>query len=379
MTQSPVNNPLLETVQTQIDEQLAPLVADVDQHGLYPVDYLRALGSIGGFGVCIPPEFGGLGQSLAQQIEVTTAVGATCGSTAFMVWCQSVSAWYLKYAPNAAVRQRYLARVASAELLSGSGMSNAVKHLAGIEKIHLQAERDGDGYRVNGFLPWVSNLGEDHLLIAAAKVEDAGYIMFAVPCNRAGLALHPCPAFSGMEGTRTLNLRFHDVHIGADDVVAHPHQFADYLAGIKPGFILGQVGMGLGVVQGSIDTIRKYNRSHAHVNVFLNDQGGELQAELDALKTRTAELADQAEAGTALLLDVLRVRAQASELALRAANSALLHAGARGYLMSNPAQRRLREAIFVSIVTPALKHLRKEIHDLESRARAAAEPATAAA
>jgi hypothetical protein len=43
-----------------------------------------------------------------------------------------------------------------------------------------------------------------------------------------------------------------------------------------------------------------------------------------------------------------------------------LHAGAKGYLMRHPAQRRLREAVFVAIVTPALKHLRKEIHDLES-------------
>ncbi|MBX6393573.1 MAG: acyl-CoA dehydrogenase, partial [Burkholderiales bacterium] len=69
---------------------------------------------------------------------------------------------------------------------------------------------------------------------------------------------------------------------------------------------------------------------------------------------------------------VLKARARASELTLRAANSAVLHAGARGYLMRHPAQRRLREAVFVAIVTPALKHLRKEIGDLErQRAEAA--------
>jgi alkylation response protein AidB-like acyl-CoA dehydrogenase len=65
------------------------------------------------------------------------------------------------------------------------------------------------------------------------------------------------------------------------------------------------------------------------------------------------------------MLAVLKARAGTSELALRAANSAVLHAGARGYLMRHSAQRRLREAVFVAIVTPALKHLRKEIRDLE--------------
>jgi hypothetical protein len=67
------------------------------------------------------------------------------------------------------------------------------------------------------------------------------------------------------------------------------------------------------------------------------------------------------EASNDHLIEVLDVRAHASELALRAAQSALLHAGARGYLMSSDVQRRVRESHFVAIVTPALKHLRKEI------------------
>jgi hypothetical protein len=37
----------------------------------------------------------------------------------------------------------------------------------------------------------------------------------------------------------------------------------------------------------------------------------------------------------------------------------MLHCGARGYLKSHRAQRRLREAYFIAIVTPATKQLRK--------------------
>jgi alkylation response protein AidB-like acyl-CoA dehydrogenase len=59
-------------------------------------------------------------------------------------------------------------------------------------------------------------------------------------------------------------------------------------------------------------------------------------------------------------------RAHASELALRAAQSALLHAGARGYLLSSDVQRRVRESHFVAIVTPAIKHLRKEMARLST-------------
>ncbi|HEY9571999.1 MAG TPA: acyl-CoA dehydrogenase, partial [Pusillimonas sp.] len=133
-------------------------------------------------------------------------------------------------------------------------------------------------------------------------------------------------------------------------------------------FVLGQAGMGFGIVQASLKTIRETNVSHAHVNIYLDDQGEELAQELADLKARAAHLAQLAQAGTAPILDVLKLRAQTSELTLKAANSAVLHAGAKGYLMRHSAQRRLREAVFVAIVTPALKHLRKEIHDLEQAA-----------
>ena len=62
-----------------------------------------------------------------------------------------------------------------------------------------------------------------------------------------------------------------------------------------------------------------------------------------------------------LITEVMRVRLAGGELSLRAANAAMLHQGARGYLRKATAQRRLREAYFVAIVTPALKHLRREI------------------
>src|SRR3546814_18872291 len=121
-------------------------------------------------------------------------------------------------------------------------MSNAVKHLAGIEKIHLSAQREGDGYVVNGSLPWVSNVGADHLVIVAASVEGEGYIMFAAEGGLPGLEQPPCPAFSGLAGPQTMNLRFKNVAIPASAVLAHPNQFVASLKRLKVGFRLVQAG-----------------------------------------------------------------------------------------------------------------------------------------
>jgi len=351
-----------------IETELAPQVQAIDREGLYPAQFMHELGALGGFGAALPAESGGAGLGLAAQIEVTAKVGEHCGSTAFLVWCQSSCAWYLHNSDNAAVRERYLNDVAQGRLLAGTGMSNAVKHLAGIEKIHLRARREGDGYVVSGSLPWVSNVGDGHLAIVAAAVEDEGYIMFATPSTAAGFESRSCLEFSGLEGTQTLTLRFQNVRVPAEDVLAHPAQFKQYVSRIKPGFVLGQIGMGIGIVRACIAIARDSNASVGHVNAFLDDQEAELAAQLAGVEARVAELAPLAQAGATDMLPVLKARAAISELTLKAANSAVLHAGAKGYLMIHPAQRRLREAVFVAIVTPALKHLRKEIHDLESRA-----------
>lgn len=358
------SSPSLAAIDASIHADLAPQAVAIDVDGVYPEAFLRRLGELGGYGA------GGAADGqhpldLRRVLAVAAHVGAVSGAAAFSVWCQFACAWYLQHAAVAATRARYFDAVVRGRLLAGTGMSNAIKHLAGIEKIRLTARRDGDGYVLNGMLPWVSNLAEHHLVAVAAAVDEGGYAMFAVESGTPGYANYPCPEFAGMEGSRTLGLRFKQARIGADQVLAHPDQFDAFMARIKPGFLLGQVGMGVGVVDACLGVLRENHGGQNGVNAYLDVQEDDLQAARDALMVESDLLATQAQSGEAALLPVLRLRAAASELALRAGNAAVLHAGARGYIRRHAAQRLLREAVFVAIVTPALKQLRKEIHDLE--------------
>ena len=370
---------LLGQVRSHVRTGLRPLVEQIDRQGFYPETWLRELGALGGFASLAQPEQGGSGLGLATQIEVMAAVGAECGATAFTLWCQGTFAWYLRQSSNAAVRERYLPQVLRGELLAGTGMSNTVKHLSGIEKHLLQAEPEEGGYVVSGSLPWVSNLGDEHVFAATAQLGEGGYVMFVVRGNAPGVTLKPCPEFCALEGTRTLNVRFDKVHIPFADVLAQPNEFNAFLGRVKPGFILLQIGMALGVIEGSLKLIRESNLTQCVTNAWLDDQHDDLQEELDALRVQTRQLAQQAEAGTVEILPVLQARLHASELSLRAAQSAALHAGARGYLMRHAAQRRSREALFVAIVTPALKQLRHDIAVLTAANPAALVPHAAAA
>lgn len=217
----------------------------------------------------------------------------------------------------------------------------------------------------------MSNLGPDHYCGAIAAVVEADStasqreVMFLLRCDAPGVEMRECPSFSAMEGTGTYALRLKDHFIGTADIMADPTR--PFIARIRAAFVMLQCGMAVGITQGAIDSMWAVEAQLGHVNQFLEDRPDALQAELDALTARVMQLAQTPfDTSTDFFIDVLDARAHGAELCLRAAQSALMHQGARGYLMSSDVQRRVRESHFVAIVTPAIKHLRKEIARLST-------------
>ena len=356
---------------------LAPLAEAIDRQGFYPRQVLQQLAQVGAFSAHLH-NHGELGD-LGLSIQLIAEISRVCGSTGFVAWCQAACGLYLEESGNPALQSECLARHIRGDGLGGTGLSNPIKAYAGIEKLLLRARPEGDGYRLTGSLPWVSHLQTDGYcgVIASVVHEDgtpAGRdLMVLVHASSPGVDLVPCPAFSGMEGTSTYGLRLDEIWIEPESIIAR--DAAGFISRIRPSFVLLQCGFGFGVIQGAIDSIKAVEGALGHVNRFLDDQAEPLQAELDALRDRVLRLAE-----TPLISDpadrlaVLEARAETSALSLRAAQAALLHQGARGYLASSAVQRRVRESHFVAIVTPALKQLRKEIHSLRQTIGPACSP-----
>ena len=356
---------LVAAVRALAEGPLAELAGDIDRRGIYPKSILQRLGELGALKAHMaepgrPADYG-------LAIQAMTEVSRVCGATGFMVWCHEVCGVYMEQSGNPALMGEALEKHGRGETLGATGMSNPMKTFAGIETLLLHARKVEGGFVVNGTLPWVSNLGPDHYFGAVADVEGttSNELMFIVRCDAPGVELRNCPSFSAMEGTNTWAVRLTDYFVGARDIVADPVR--PFIGRIRAAFILLQTGMGLGVAQGAIDSMWNVERQLGHVNEYLDDRPDDLQAELDELTARIMRLAKTPYASDKeFLIDVLDTRAHASELALRAAQSALLHQGARGYLMTSDVQRRVRESHFVAIVTPAIKHLRKEIARLSA-------------
>jgi alkylation response protein AidB-like acyl-CoA dehydrogenase len=360
-----------------IAAELAPKVVDIDLKGLYPGDFLKQLGVLGGLGSLTPIAHGGTARGLKHAIQVIDEVSQECVSTGFLLWAQYALQWYVINSSNQVLAAEMLPKMASGEILGGTAQSNSMKSCVGIEEARLKAKRVDGGYVINGVLPWVSNIGLDHWFHMGATLPDTpGLMIGLVHGSTPGLTLTQNAHFIGMEGTNTFACQFREVFLPDSRVVCHTDEFNAFRDRTKSAFILLQMGMGLGLIDACVAMMKRADKQFGHVNRFLDVQADALEAELDAARAATYALAEKIERdGSAPhVKETLQLRLAGSELSLKAANAAMMHMGAKGYLSNNAAQRRLREAYFIAIVTPAIKHLRKELHEFDTATCALSQP-----
>jgi len=351
---------MLTRVDAVASNELKLLAREIDA-GLYPEDIMRAFGTAGAYGshVSDPMDMG-------QTIQAIARAGEHCISTAFCMWCQNALSWYIASSENEALKSTLLPKVASGKVLGGTGLSNPMKTFSGIEKMRLKGTRVEGGYTVKGALPWVSNVGEDGYFGIVFSVEEGRtikHIMAVARCDQPGVKTALDHDFMSMAGTATRTIQFRNALIEDTFVLSDP--IDGYLQKIRPGFVLMQTGMALGMVRSSIALMEQVRGSLGHVNQYLEKQPEDFQTLLDELETEIMELSKTPyDTSISYFRRVITARLKGGEASTEAAHFAMLHCGARGFVSLGEAQRRLRESYFIAVVTPATKQLRKMLADL---------------
>lgn len=355
---------VIQSVEDVAKSVLAPEANRIDQEGYYPKDILRKLGEQGAFALHLDA----YGRDFYSALECNRVISKACGSTGFVTWCQNVCGVYIDQSENVALKNK-LFNHASAITLGGTALSNPVKAFSQIEDIALEAKKVDGGYVVSGSLPWVSHIDYDQYCgaVAAIKNDDGSAsdyeVFFLMEIDKEVVKLTECPKFSGMEGTSTWGVHLDEYFVSYDDIIADPAR--PFIQQVRGAFILLQVGMATGIIEASIEASESSESSAGHVNKYLDNRPDELRKEYESILAKTQSLSKTPyESDPGFILQVLKLRESVAQLSLKASQAALLHQGARGYLMNAKPQRLIREAQFVGIVTPAIKHLRWEIDRL---------------
>lgn len=163
------------------------------------------------------------------------------------------------------------------------------------KRLTTQAERDGDGFRIDGEKAWVSNGPSADafivLAITAIEGERKRYSAFLVPRDAPGLSLKELPRFHALRPSRHCGLLLHDVSVpgaamlgregSAYETMAMPFRDVEDAVGV--------FGL-LGALRFLLDTLRKRPQA---------DEAATL--ELGGLVALTAVFEDAAEAVLAAL------------------------------------------------------------------------------
>ena len=315
------------------EDVLFPAALETDRSDLVPRDRLDMLAEAGLYGVAGPASAGGLGLDEAEIDAVVEALASGCLTTTF-VWMQHHAAVRALAGAAPPLRDEWLTPLCRGLRRAGVAFS----HLRRPGPPVITATRTGDGVRLDGTARWLTGWGRVDVIHLAAR--DGDDVVWTLVDAEAGPSLTVEPlhlAAVNASGTATLQLRGHVVP--AHRIVA-VEPYAEWSA--RDATRLRRNGfLALGVAARCVALL----------------DGGALATELGECRDRLRSASPE---------ETPAARAGASDLAIRAATALVAASGGRAVLLTEHAQRLMREAMFLLVFgqTPAIRAAQAERYRL---------------
>ena len=169
---------ILKAVRQFVDEQIIPVAQELEHADEYPQDIIDGLKELGVFGLTIPEEFGGLGESLLTYALVVEEIARGWMSVSGVINTHFIVAYMLMRHGTDEQKQKYLPRMATGEVRGAFSMSepglgsdvSAVSTKATVTK----KEDDGTAleYSITGQKMWLTNGGTSTLVAVLTKTDE---------------------------------------------------------------------------------------------------------------------------------------------------------------------------------------------------------------
>lgn len=164
---------ILKAVRVFVDEQIIPVAQDLEHKDEYPQDIIDGLKELGVFGLTIPEEFGGLGESLLTYALVVEEIARGWMSVSGVINTHFIVAYLLMQHGTEEQKQKYLPRMATGEVRGAFSMSEPGLG-SDVSAVSTKATKQDDGsYSITGQKMWLTN-GATSTLVALLTKTDEG-------------------------------------------------------------------------------------------------------------------------------------------------------------------------------------------------------------
>ncbi len=345
-------------------KRIAPIAAELDARGEFPLQTIREMGQLGLMGIEVPSEYGGAGMdTIAYALAMIEIAAADCAHSTIMsvnnsLFCNGI----LKYGSEEQ-KQKYVRAIASGEAIGAYALTEPQSG-SDASAMHARATRNGDGdWLINGKKSWITSGPVARYMVLFAittpGVGARGVSAFIIDTERAGFHAGKSEPKLGIRASATCEIEFHDYVCPAADLLGPEGKGFSMAMGVldagRIGIASQAVGLARAAYEASLVWVRERKAFGHPIGSFQMVQAriADMKCRLDAaqlLVLRAAFAKMQAEqTGGRFSTEASVAKLFASEAAMFITHAAVQIHGGMGYSKELPLERYFRDAKITEI------------------------------
>ena len=188
---------LLETIDKWVENEVKPIAREYDQEDKYPHELVESMKDLGLFGATISPEYGGMGLPASVYAKVIIKVASVWMAPSGIFNSHLIMASAIERCGTDEQKTNWLPKMASGEFRGGIALTepNAGTDL---QAILTRADRNEQGYLLNGTKMWITNSMYGNCLLVLAKTD-----LNAKPAHK-GMSAFLCQKNEGYDVSKKL-------------------------------------------------------------------------------------------------------------------------------------------------------------------------------
>jgi alkylation response protein AidB-like acyl-CoA dehydrogenase len=359
---------ILKAVRVFVDEQIIPVAQELEHSDTYPQEIIDGLKELGVFGLTIPEEFGGLGESLLTYALVVEEIARGWMSVSGVINTHFIVAYLLMQHGTEEQKQKYLPRMATGEVRGAFSMSEPGLG-SDVSAVSTKATKQDDGsYSITGQKMWLTNGATSTLVALLVKTDEGAESVYK---NMTTFLVEKEPGFGetaqgvtvpgkidkmGYKGVETTELILEGHRIAADQILggAPGKGFFQMMDGVEVGRVnvaaracgLAWRGFELGVAYAQQrKTFGKIIAEHQAVLFRIAEMATKVEVAHNMM-VRAARLKDT---GQRMDVEAGMAKMVASEYANEVVEDSFRIHGGYGYSKEYEIERLMREVKFMLI------------------------------